>query len=128
MEDGTQGVGTVKRFLFVNRRAPWGTAYALEALDAVLIAAAFDQDVSVLFVDDGVYQIKKGQDTRAIGVKNCSPAYGALATCDVDKLYVERESLEARGLGERDLLVPVRVLGAKEVAELMDQQDVILSF
>ena len=128
MEDGTQGVGTVKRFLFVNRRAPWGTAYALEALDAVLIAAAFDQDVSVLFVDDGVYQIKKGQDTRAIGVKNSSPAYGALATCDVDKLYVERESLEARGLGERDLLVPVRELGAQEVAELMDRQDVILSF
>ena len=128
MEDGTQVVGTVKRFLFVNRRAPWGTAYAREALDAVLIAAAFDQDVSVLFVDDGVYQIKNGQDTRAIGVKNSSPAYGALATCDVDKLYVERESLEARGLGERDLLVPVRVLGAKEVAELMDEQDVILSF
>ena len=123
-----QGVGTIKRFLFVNRRAPWGTAYALEALDAVLIAAAFDQDVSVLFVDDGVYQIKNGQDTRAIGVKNSSPAYGALATCDVDKLYVERESLEARGLGERDLLVPVRVLGAQEVAELMDRQDVILSF
>ena len=123
-----QGVGTIKRFLFVNRRAPWGTAYAVEALDAVLIAAAFDQDVSVLFVDDGVYQIKNGQDTRAIGVKNSSPAYGALATCDVDKLYVERESLEARGLGERDLLVPVRVLGAQEVAELMDRQDVILSF
>ena len=123
-----QGVGTIKRFLFVNRRAPWGTGYAVEALDAVLIAAAFDQDVSVLFVDDGVYQIKKGQDTRAIGVKNSSPAYGALATCDVDKLYVERESLEARGLGERDLLVPVRVLGAKEVSELMDEQDVILSF
>ena len=123
-----QGVGTIKRSLFVNRRAPWGTGYAVEALDAVLIAAAFDQDVSVLFVDDGVYQIKNGQDTRAIGVKNSSPAYGALATCDVDKLYVERESLEARGLGERDLLVPVRVLGAKEVAELMDEQDVILSF
>lgn len=128
MGDGTQGVGRVRRLLFVNRRAPWGTAYALEALDAVLIAAAFDQDVSVLFVDDGVYQIKNGQDTRAIGVKNSSPAYGALATCDVDKLYVERESLEARGLGERDLLVPVRVLGAQEVAELMDRQDVILSF
>lgn len=123
-----QGVGKVKRFLFVNRRAPWGTGYAVEALDAVLIAAAFDQDVSVLFVDDGVYQIKKGQDTRAIGVKNFSPAYGALATCDVEKLYVERESLKARGLGEGDLLVPVRVLGAKEVAELMDEQDVILSF
>ena len=49
----------VKRFMYVNRRAPYGTIYALECLEVVLVAAAFDQDVSVVFMDDGVCQLKK---------------------------------------------------------------------
>ena len=53
----------VKKFMFVNRKAPHGTVYALESLEVVLITAAFDQDVSLVFMDDGVYQLKKGQQT-----------------------------------------------------------------
>ena len=55
--------GVVKKFLYVNRRAPHGTVYAHEALEVVLIGAAFDQDVSLAFIDDGVFQLKKDQDT-----------------------------------------------------------------
>ena len=50
----------IKKFMFVNRKAPYGTIYALESLEVVLITAAFDQDVSLVFLDDGVYQLKKG--------------------------------------------------------------------
>ena len=50
--------GQVKKFMYVNRKAPHGTVYALESLEVVLIAAAFDQDVSLAFMDDGVYQLK----------------------------------------------------------------------
>lgn len=114
--------------MFVNRRAPYGTIYALESLEVVLIAATFDQDVSLVFVDDGVYELVKGQNSKAIGVKNFSPTYRALEGYDVEKLYVERESLQARGLTEQDLLVPVQVLGSAEMADLMAEQDVVLSF
>jgi tRNA 2-thiouridine synthesizing protein C len=114
--------------MFVNRKAPYGTVYALEALEVVLISAAFDQDVSLAFVDDGVYQLVKGQDTKAAGMKNFSPTYRALEGYDIEKLYVERESLESRGLAEAELLVDVQVLGAAEMAALMDEQDVLLSF
>ena len=118
----------VKKFMFVNRKAPHGTIYALESLEVVLITAAFDQDVSLVFLDDGVYQLKKGQQTKGIATKNFSPAYRALEGYDVEKLYVEKESMEARGLREEDLLVDVTVLGRAEMGELMDQQDVVLSF
>jgi tRNA 2-thiouridine synthesizing protein C len=120
--------GPVKKFMFVNRKAPYGTIYALESLEVVLISAAFDQDVSLVFVDDGVYQLKKGQSTDGIGMKNFSPTYRALEGYDIEKLYVEKESLEARGLSEDDLLVDVQVMGKSELADLMDDQDVILSF
>ena len=117
-----------KKFMFVNRKAPYGTVYALESLEVVLISAAFDQDVSLVFVDDGVYQLKKGQQTKGIETKNFSPTYRALDGYDVEKLYVERESLEARGLTEDDLIVDVtRARSAGELGTLMDEQDVVLS-
>ena len=62
MEDELE-TGVVKKFLYVNRRAPHGTVYAHEALEVVLIGAAFDQDVSLAFIDYGVFQLKKNQDT-----------------------------------------------------------------
>ncbi|MFO1221800.1 MAG: sulfurtransferase complex subunit TusC [Burkholderiaceae bacterium] len=118
----------MKKFMFVNRKAPYGTIYALESLEVVLIAATFDQDVSLVFVDDGVYELVKGQNSKAIGIKNFSPTYRALEGYDVEKLFVERESLQARGLAEADLLVPVEVLSSRELAALMAEQDVVLSF
>jgi tRNA 2-thiouridine synthesizing protein C len=120
--------GTVKKFMYVNRKAPYGTIYALESLEVVLIAAAFDQDVSLAFIDDGVFQLAKGQHTKAIDVKNFSPTYRALEGYDIEKLYVEKEAMEARGLTEDDLVVPVQVLSAEEITALMEQQDVVLNF
>jgi tRNA 2-thiouridine synthesizing protein C len=123
MEGGVQ-----KKFCYVNRTAPYGTVYALEALEVVLIGAAFEQDVSVIFMDDGVFQLAKGQDTAGIGMKNFSPTYRALEMYDVEKLYVSKESLEARGLSEDDLLVDVEVKTAAEIRDLMEEQDVLLTF
>ncbi len=117
----------IKRFMFVNRKAPYGTIYALECLEVVLISAAFDQDVSVVFLDDGVCQLKKNQDTSDIGMKNFSKTYGALDDYDVEKIYVEKESLEARGLTADDLVIPVEILAASELRDIMAEQDVVLS-
>jgi tRNA 2-thiouridine synthesizing protein C len=118
----------MKKFMFVNRKAPYGTIYALESLEVVLITATFDQDVSLVFLDDGVYELVKGQNSKALGIKNFSPTYRALEGYDVEKLYVERESMESRGLAPEDLLVPVEVLSSAEMADLMAEQDVVLSF
>lgn len=117
----------MKKFMFVNRKSPYGTVYALESLEVVLITATFDQDVSLVFLDDGVYQLAKGQDTAGTGIKNHSKTYRALEGYDVEKLYVERESLQARGLTEADLLVDVTVLSSAEMGALMAEQDVVLS-
>ena len=131
-----------KKFLYVNRRAPYGTIYAWESLEVVLIGAAFEQDVALAFVDDGVYQLVKGHDTKGIGMKNFSPTYSALGDYDINKIYVEKESLEARGLSLEDLqhLVwedededwaekdSIKVVTSAELADLMEQQDVVLSF
>jgi len=128
VEDEEYSGGIVKRLMYVNRRAPHGTIYALESLETVLIGAAFDQDVSMVFIDDGVYQLKKDQQPDVLGMKNFSKTYRALEMYDVEKLFVEEESLVERGLTEDDLVVDVEVLNREAMSELMEQQDVVLSF
>jgi len=134
--------GDVKKFMYMNRKAPYGTIYALEALEVVLIGAAFDQDVSLAFVDDGVFQLTKGQDTAGIGIKNFSPAFKALGDYDVTKLYVEKESLAERGLTADDLMdlvyededddwaekPSIRLVSRDELKAVLVDQDVIMSF
>ncbi len=122
-----EGPEVVKKFMYVNRRAPYGTIFALECLEVVLISAAFEQDVSLVFLDDGVFQLKKNQDTTGIGMKNFSNTYRALDDYEVEKIYVEKESLEARGLTSDDLIIPVEVLSSEEMREIIAQQDVVIS-
>tara|TARA_B110000483_G_scaffold79331_1_gene98787 strand:- start:26 stop:409 length:384 start_codon:yes stop_codon:yes gene_type:complete len=120
--------GVVKKFLYINRRAPHGTVYAHEALEVVLIGAAFEQDVSLAFIDDGVFQLKKDQDTSEINTKNFSKIFSALEMYDVEKLYVEKESLESRGLTEDDLSVDVKVINSSEMKKLITDSEVIFNF
>jgi tRNA 2-thiouridine synthesizing protein C len=120
--------GVVKRFLYVVTRAPHGSIYGQEALEAVLAGAAFGQEIAVLFLEDGVFQLKKGQDPVALELKNFALTYRALEMYDVEKLYVDRDSLQARGLGKDDLLVPVELLTSAQIGDLMNRQHVILTF
>ena len=128
MEDQELESGIVKKFIYVNRKAPHGTIYAHEALEVVLIAAAFEQDVSLAFIDDGVYQLKKGQNTDGIATKKFTKTFGALEMYDVEKLYVEKESLEERGLSEDDLSVDVEVLASSELKKLFNESEVFFNF
>ena len=130
--------GVRKKFLYLNRKAPYGTIYALEVLETVLISAAFEQDATITFVDDGVYQLVKDQDTKAINMKNFSPTYGIIemekedAEEDEDvemvwRIIVEKESMEARGLTPDDFKVGVEVLSAAELADVIEEHDVVIS-
>lgn len=132
----------VKKFCYINRRAPYGTVYALESLEVVLIGAAFEQDVALVFMDDGVFQLTNGQDTSGSGMKDFSPTYRALGDYDINKIYICKQSLEERGLTLDDLqhLVyededddwaekdSITLVDRAQLSGLLEEQDVILSF
>jgi tRNA 2-thiouridine synthesizing protein C len=131
-----------KKFVYMNRKAPYGTVYALESLEVVLIGAAFEQDVRLVFVDDGVYQLTKGQTTDGIGMKNFSKTYSALGDYDVNKIYIDEQSLTDRGLTIDDLQEltyededddwaeksSINVISREQLAELISEADVLLNF
>ena len=132
----------IKKLLYVNRKAPHGSIYALESLEVVLIGAAFDQDVSLAFIDDGVYQLLLNQNTSGIGVKNFSPTYKALGDYDINRIYVEKESLELRGLSKENLMPltyededddwaekdSIQIVSSEQLADIIDGQDIIFNF
>jgi len=118
----------VKSFLFINRRAPYGSSHAREALDATLMAAAFNQRVSLLFMDDGVYQLLANQNSTGIAQKNLSQSLPMLEMYEVKDIYVERESLKARNLSVSDLVLPVQAIDSFETGKLIESQSVVLGF
>ncbi len=132
----------VKKFMYLNRRAPYGTIYAWESLEVVLIGAAFDQEVSLMFVDDGVFQLVKGSDTSESDMKNFTPTYRTLGDYGVRHMYVDKASLEARGLTQDDLIEVawedweteeevdniVEILDSEEIAKKLEESDVVFSF
>ncbi|MFV2031586.1 MAG: sulfurtransferase complex subunit TusC [Gammaproteobacteria bacterium] len=132
----------IKSFVYINRKAPYGTIYALESLEVVLIGAAFDQQVKLVFMDDGVYQLTKNQNPEGIGMKNFSKTYAALGDYDITEIYIDQESLEQRGLGVEDLqdLVyededddwneksSIRLVSREQLAGVIDSADVLLNF
>ncbi|MDP2903889.1 MAG: sulfurtransferase complex subunit TusC [Methylovulum sp.] len=117
----------MKSYLFVLRKPSHSGILVQEMLDIILTTAAFDQQVSILLLDDGVFHLKNNQRTEAIGLKDSSAMFKALALYDVTGLYTEAESLTERGLTEQDLFLSVRVILRAEINRLMAQFDVIFA-
>jgi tRNA 2-thiouridine synthesizing protein C len=126
--------------LFINRKAPYGTIYALEALEVVLIAGAFEQQVTLIFMDDGVYQLTRNQNPAGIGMKNFSKSFGALGDYDVDQIFVDYESLNLRGLTSDDLQSltnettegieqsSIKIVPRSQLSDIIEAADTLFNF
>jgi len=116
----------MKKFLFVMNNSPHNGIKLQEKLDVILTAAAFDQKVALLFLDDGIFQLKKGQHPEKQGLKDTASIFNALEIYDVNDIYTEVESLQERGVKPSDLSLPVQEFYRKDINELMQQYDIII--
>ncbi len=98
-----------------------------ETLDLILISAAFDQHVAVLFLDDGIFQLIKGQQPEKQGLKDTASIFNALEIYDINELYTEVESLQERGLKPGDLSLPIQEFYRKDINSLMQQYNTLIS-
>lgn len=128
MNEEMEANENIQKIMFIMRHAPHGTIYSYEGLETVLIMAAYEQDLSMAFVGDGVFALVKDQDTSDIGIKGFIKTYGALEDYEVEKLYVDRQSMEERGLTPDDFAVPVEVKEAKEIAAIMEEQHATIPY
>lgn len=118
-----------KKILLVSRQAPYGKSTAREAIDMALAAAVYDQHIEVLFMDDGVFQLLKHQQSQQVDQKNISAVLSALSLYDIENIYVHQESLKARAINADDLVLSdLQFLDSNAVGNLLNLQDQILSF
>ena len=130
---------TGKKVMVTVRRAPHGSIYVQESVEVMFIFATYDMDLSVVFLDDGVLALQKGQDTKGLGIKGFMASLGALVDWEVTNVYVDRQSLKARNIAEDAIIAigkdddtdaPIRpkVLDSAEIAKMMAAQHAIASF
>ena len=112
----------------INSSAPLGNHAGQESLDLVLAAANFGQQISVFFVDDGVFQLLANQSPDAIEHKDYGKTFAALPFYDVDDVYVCADSLAQRKLTPSRLSIECEVVDSTRLKSLLACCHTLLRF
>jgi len=118
----------VIKYLFIFNQPPFANSQSLEAMELALALSTFEQQVSLLFMADGVLQLLNKQETNVIYHKDFSKVFTGLALFDIKQVYVERDALQAHKLGAEMLSISPAPLAADQIAGLITKHDVVLSF
>lgn len=117
-----------KNILVIQRTAPYGSSLAREGIDYVLTSAAYDQNISLLFLGDGVFQLLGKQDSKSIQLKNQLSALEVLPLYDIENLYLTEEDLAERNLSKEQLGLSVNIISRNDVHALIAKQDHVVGF
>lgn len=117
-----------KRMLVLLRKPPHGSIFGQEALEAVLVAGAFDQEVTLLLMGDGVLHLLAGQHADLLEHRDLLTVFASLKDYDVEHIVVQDSALHQRGLSSTDLAMKVDAMDDAAIAQLIDAQDVVISF
>ena len=112
---------------FISRSAPYGHNRANLCLDMALASAVFEQDVNYVFLDDGVYQLLKGQDGSAIQSKTLGNALETLALYGIESVYADQQSLKGRSIDSSDLLPGMQLIDSDAVSKLIENSDTVFN-
>ena len=112
----------------VLRRAPYGNTLARSSLDVALAAAAFEQEIQLLFMDDGVWQLLPAQHATGIGAKNLYKTLQSMPLYGIETFHVEAESLAKRQISPAQLGPGISLLKADALPAFIDGFDQVLGF
>ena len=118
---------TTRKLLFIQRQ-PSGIA-PREALEAALVASVFEQQVAVLFREDGVRQLVSHTDEEATGTNELTlkETIAMLADYGIEAIYVCSRSLKERKIDSGKLRISVRPLSLEKQAALIASHAMVIS-
>ncbi len=119
---------TVTRYAIINTSAPFDRLKGKESLDAALILASYEMDVSLFFIGNGVYQTQANQQAESIAHKDYLATFKALEFYDIEDIYLCQDSLTERGLATDSVFDDAQYLSAEQIKALLPQFDVVLTF
>lgn len=118
----------MNKYLLMLQQAPFADSQALEALELALALAAFAQPVTLLFMDAGVLQLMSNQQAEAITHKTFTKAFAGLELFDISAVYADQAALQQYRLTSSELRISPTPISSTQIAELIAEHDIILSF
>lgn len=118
----------MSQLTYVFRSSPHKTSAGREGIDALLAASAYCEDICVLFIGDGVYQLLQGQQPQGILSKDYAPMLKLFDLYDIEQVFVCADSLAQRGLGQAGLVIAAERLEPAEIKLKLHQASKLLSF
>lgn len=119
---------TTHDILILQRHAPYGSSIAREGLDFILTSAAYDQNLTVLFLGDGVFQLLDNQSSQAISLKNHGSALEVLPLYEVENLLAIEEDLIDRGISHNQLISGINIINREQSKAIIAQHTKVIGF
>lgn len=104
----------------ILKRSPYGDINAAEAVRHALGAVSFEMSVDLILVDGGVLLAKKGQDDTGTGFTNLESTLKDCLEMGVT-VYADLASLKAQRVASTELVENVKLIGGKEIAEMVKE-------
>ncbi|XBC40704.1 MAG: sulfurtransferase complex subunit TusC [Buchnera aphidicola (Nurudea yanoniella)] len=119
----------MKHIAFIFSHVPHGSSLSREGLDSILSISTINQNITVFFIGDGVFQLIRNQKPEYIFSHNYVPAFGILPLFEINKLYYCKDSLIERGLfSKSDFFLKVSIMDRKYIRKEIEKNDMIFRF
>lgn len=82
----------------------------------------------MLFIGDGVFQLRKDQQPTNAGLKRTGSMLEAFELYGIEDIHVCQSSLELRGMTLEQLLLPAHALDHDAIRTLLTRYDHLLTF
>ncbi len=107
------------------QQPPYLNSRVFEAFDALLVAAAFEQRVSILFRGAGITQLLAGQAPSK--QRSLSKILLSLDAYEITEVYADAAAFEAAGLTVADCAIGPTLLSPEAMAALINAHQIVLN-
>lgn len=117
----------MKKYLIIFKHAPFDNYSNVEGLEFALSLAAFDQSVSLMFLEAGVLQLIRDKTTDNIQQKDATKVLAGLDLFEIEQLYAHRTALDKYSLHANNLNCDPKILNDEQVNDVIAQHDIVLT-
>ena len=118
------------KLAFLFRTAPHGNAISREGLDALLAATAFcdEEEIGVFFIDDGVLNLRDGQNSELLLQKDFIRTFKLLDLYDIEQRFVCADSLDQYNLQTEQLIISAEKIDRTSLINKLSQAEKVFTF
>ncbi len=117
----------MKKYLLIFQHAPFANYSGIEGVELALTLSAFEQTVSLLFVDAGVLQLVNDKQSTLIQNKDPCKVLAGLDLFEIKQVFALQSALLKYDLAPSKLICNPAIINEQNIANLIAQHDIVLT-